>query len=139
MKNYTNEELCKLISQPCLLTAKAEYFKRIKFTDECLSHKLVLHVPTKKYENGKFVDVNGKLFIEIMSQFLEADNYYIAEAAGYYQGRSYTEKLVTIFLNDEQYANVDYSFRHTIVKCHLAMRQEAYAYELDDKLYVVRI
>lgn len=139
MKNYTNEELCKLISQPCLLTAKAEYFKRIKFTDECLSHKLVLHVPTKKYENGKFVDINYKLFMDVMTQYLEADSYYIADAVGHYQGRAYPEKLVTLFLKEEQCARVDYYFRHTIVKCHLALQQKAYAYELDDKLYVVSL
>lgn len=139
MKNYTNEELCSLIAQPCMNTIKAEYYRRIKFTEEELEHKLVLHVPTQKYVNDKLVAIEYKGFIDFIIKGLEVTGFYITPALGSYKGRVYPEKLVTAFVNNEMLNQVDYYFRHAVVKFHLNMRQEAYAYELDGKLHVVSL
>lgn len=139
MKNYTNEELCYLISQPCNNTAKAEYFKRIKFRDEYLEHKLVLHVPTKKLAENELVDVDYKKFIEAIIKGLAVAGCTFTQVTGYYKRRVYPEMLVTIFLNNEQLSRVDYWFRHAMVKCHLEMQQEAYAYELDGKMHILSL
>ncbi len=138
MKKYTNEELCYLISKPCNNTAKAEYFKRIKFTSECLAHKFVLHVPAKNLVNDKMVDAECDKFIDVVVKSLGINSFYITQAFGVYNGMMYSEWLVTAFVNNELVERIDDSFRHAIVKCHLDMQQESYAYELDDKLNVVR-
>lgn len=139
MQNYTNEELCYLISCPCNNTAKAEYYKQIKFEEEELEHQLVLHIPTRKYVKDRFVEVDGDQFVKTMLEGLGATSYYVTKALGSYKGRVYPEKLVTIFLKAAAAERVDYWFKHAIVKCHLNLRQEAYAYELDGKLKVVKI
>ena len=98
--------------------------------------KFVLHIPCKKYVDGKLVDNAYKKFIEAMAQKLAdigVHGWYMLDAQGYYKRRMYDEKLMVIFHDGYEVAN---AFRQTCREFDKELGQEVYAYEKDNELIV---
>ena len=98
--------------------------------------KFILHIPCKKYFDGRLVDNDYKKFIDTMAQKLadiDMHGWYILDARGYYKGRMYDEKLMVVFYDGDEVAEL---FKQVCRELDKDLGQEAYAYEKDNELIV---
>lgn len=98
--------------------------------------KFILHIPCKKYVDGKLVDNGYEKFIDAMVMNLKVigvHGLYIVDAKGYYMGRTYDEKLMVVFRSGDEVAE---AFRKACREFDKELGQEAYAYEKDNELIV---
>lgn len=103
-----------------------------------LKRKAVLHIPQMALENGELVDIDlAGALEELLANLAEAGvtSLYQTQATGYYNGRSYPEALFTIFGVAETTAAV-HIFTAWNKEYKGILKQEAFAYELDDRLFV---
>lgn len=103
-----------------------------------LKRKAVLHIPQMAWENGELVDIDlAGALEELLENLAEAGvtSLYQTQATGYYKGRSYPEMLFTVFGIAETTAAV-HIFEAWNKKHKGILKQEAFAYELDERLFV---
>lgn len=101
--------------------------------------KFILHIPCKKYVDGKLVDNGYEKFIDTMYDTLGimgTKGLYMVDAKGYYIGRTYDEKLMVVFRSGDEVAE---AFRKACREFDKELGQEAYAYEKDNELVVFTV
>ncbi len=94
-------------------------------------HKLVFHIPCCTCKNGVLQPVPWQQVIDKFAQelYLHTDGFFVTDAIGYYKGRSYAEKLLTVYC-DSSTVTADF------LRIARVLEQEAYAYEIDDRLVI---
>ena len=102
-----------------------------------LKHKLVCHIPGMAWCGGSLETLPlDRLLQELANEFEQsgASGLYVMDAAGYYKGRSYPEKLVTVYCDDAgKYAE---AFVNWFRGNNETLKQEALAYEMDGALRI---
>ena len=102
-----------------------------------LEHKLVFHIPELAAADGKLFSVPADALIKALAEELQRAgvlSFYTISAAGFYNGRSYPEKLITVFCRDDP-APLQDMFRRWFRAHNDELRQEALAFETDGVLY----
>lgn len=107
--------------------------------ERILCEKLVLHLPRVFWDGEALLPAEyGPAEAELLAA-MEAEGLggYVTEAEGHYGGRTYPERLLTIFCADAaQAVRMIGTFRAAAAKHQAELRQEAYAYELGGELHV---
>ena len=103
-------------------------------------NKHILHIPLSRFVNGELemLDIDD-LLEELFRKLEEKDieGFYITRATGFYRSRSYPELLLTVYSNRTNIVEAIFEewFRaHNGVLC-----QEAFSYEANDRLHVIRL
>ncbi len=103
------------------------------------SEKLTLHIPHYKWD-GKLIPIDYLYFTQkIIGRLAEIgiDGCYSVAVTGYYKGRSYDEDLLTVYCKNDQVDKAVNIFRQSYGDTNDTMQQECFAYEYNDKMYVV--
>ncbi len=102
-------------------------------------HKVSLHVPHYAWD-GRLKPINYKWFkYELVGALSDIgiDSCFSVAADGYYKGRGFEEEIITVFCNNAE--EVVKVMTETFKACNRVLHQEAFAYELDGRLYVVSL
>ena len=106
-----------------------------------MNHKLTFHIPHVAFENNQYTTIPYEDFEITFGEKLKEigiEGYHIISAIGFYKGRKYSQDLLSIFCTFEQQKYVIEAFKTLIVNYHQEMNQEAYAYEHDGVLSVIK-
>lgn len=101
-----------------------------------LVNKISFHIPGFKYVDGKMLNIYIDDFKEALAKELaciSVEAFFSEKAIGYYKGREYPQEIITVFYNDEDVLGC---FIKVVFKMREALRQEAFAYELNGTMYV---
>ena len=101
-----------------------------------LTNKISFHIPGFKYIEGKMLNIYQDDFKAALNKELEKvgiEAFYAEKAVGYYKGREYPQEIITVFFNKEDVLDC---FARTVYSMRDSLKQEAYAYELNGKMYV---
>lgn len=102
-----------------------------------LDCKYVLHIPLSRWENDglKSLDVDDQIKDLINQLELNGfDSFYITKVESYYKSRKYDELLITIFAGTEE--SPQEIFKDWFSNNNDVLGQEAFAYELNNKLFI---
>ncbi len=102
-----------------------------------LPHKLVFHIPELALVNDTITPVSiDELLAGLADELQQAGvlSFYTINATGFYKGRSYPERLITLFWKDDP-APMQELFRRWFRENNDQLQQEAFAFELDGVLY----
>ena len=102
-----------------------------------LDCRYVLHIPLSRWENGKIMPLDMDEPISELMELLEDkgfDSFYVTKVEGHYKSRKYDELLVTIFADDDDSPIA--IFRQWFSKNNGKLRQEAFAYEFNNRMIV---
>lgn len=103
-----------------------------------LDQKYVLHLPVHKLENEKVTKININKVLDDLVTRLNKNQYhsfYITNVNGHYKSRSFDEILITIFTTKDK-ITPDKIFRKWFKENNHILKQESYAYEYNNTLYV---
>jgi len=104
------------------------------------SNKLVLHIPDAAWIDNKLENIDSEIFLETICKKLmgiDVNSWYVTSVTGYYKGRKFDEKLLTVFCGTTvEYAIIDI-FEETYKELNDVMHQESFAYELNGILCIV--
>lgn len=107
-----------------------------------LTEKLVFHVPVFCFKDGELLTVNTEGFDKQLSSFLVdagIDSWYTTTCTGHYAGRSYGQRLWTVFCTSEQAEKAIAAFRTAFEQHNSELMQEAYAYEHNGQMTVISL
>lgn len=112
-----------------------------------LDKKYVFHVPLYKYENKELVSIEIKDILDDLVNQLNQKGYdslYIMKVKGYYKSRGFDELLLTIFISEEQLKRQNQDSPEIVFKNWFKinnniLRQEALAYECNNKMFICEI
>lgn len=95
-----------------------------------MMHKLVFHIPCCTYKDGALQPAPWQQVIDDFAKVLYeyTDGFCVVDAVGYYKGRSYAEKLLTVYCDMAVVAD--------FLRIAAVLEQEAYAYEIDGRLVI---
>ncbi|MBR0270694.1 MAG: hypothetical protein IJQ68_01695 [Methanobrevibacter sp.] len=102
-----------------------------------LNKKYVFHIPQYKFENDKLIAIDTEKLIEEFISTLNENGYtstYLSDVKSYYKNKSYTETLITLFTTQEN--EPEKLFRQFFHKNNSILKQEAFAYECEDKMFI---
>ena len=102
-----------------------------------LNKKYIFHIPQYKYENNELISIDTENIIEEFIAILNENGYtsaYLTQAKSYYKNRSYTETLITLFTSQEN--RPEELFRQFFRKNNDILKQEAFAYECKDEMFI---
>ena len=105
-----------------------------------LKNKYVLHVPLSRFVNGEMEmigidDLLDELFRKLEENGLEG--FYTTRATGFYRSRSYPELLIIVYSNEKE--TVEEIFEEWFHAHNDELGQEAFSYEANDRLHVIRL
>lgn len=103
-----------------------------------LPHKLVFHIPQKALVHGVALEIPfSELFPNLVTALYAAglSGFYVVDGVGFYKGRTYPEKLVTVFCGDTMEA-VESAYQDWFQRFNDVLQQEAFAYEVDGELVI---
>ena len=107
-----------------------------------IPHKLVFHVPLKAWVDGFMVDIPAhsrmEEFIDDLAGIGITSLYYIENCVGVYNDRTYPEALITLFCDADHAPTAVVLFEAWAAKNNDDLKQEAYAYEKDGEMTVIR-
>lgn len=107
-----------------------------------LNNKYVLHIPTSKHVNITDKTIISHDYINILKDELYKNGYsslYVTQAEGHYKKRKFDEILITIYAPKNQSTQPHIIFRQWFKKYNHIFKQESYAYELNNKLYIEKL
>lgn len=107
-----------------------------------MNHKLTFHIPHVAFENNQYTNIPYEDFEITFGEKLTAigiEGYNIISATGFYKGRKYPQDLLSVFCTFEQQKDVISAFKNTLTNYHHKMKQEAYAYEHDGVLSIIKL
>lgn len=102
------------------------------------NNKIILHIPEQAWINDKLQDIPIRKLIDILTVRLQDagfHSFYITRVKSFYKGRSYPEKLITLYCADE-YEKVIDIFSDWFIENNNLLRQEAFAYEYNNSLCI---
>ena len=102
-----------------------------------LLHKLVFHIPELALVDGEPFSIHlDPLLSKLANGLQEAGvlSFYTINATGFYKGRSYPEKLITLFCQDDP-APIIEVYTRWFRENNGELQQEAFAYEADGVLF----
>ena len=106
-----------------------------------LTHKLVFHIPQKALVHGVALEIPfSALFPNLVTALYDAgvSGFYVVDGVGFYEGRTYPEKLVTVFCEDAP-EDVEKAYRDWFRHFNDVLQQEAFAYEVDGVLHIEKL
>lgn len=101
-------------------------------------HKIILHIPQQAFVNGKLIDLNlTEKIANLIEKIISAGvaSFYQTQVTGFYKGRSYPQLLLTMYGGAEIFRSAEIFYKWNEENKN-ALQQEAFAYELDGKLFV---
>ena len=107
-----------------------------------MNHKLTFHIPHIAFENNQYTNIPYEDFENAFGEKLMEigiEGYHIISAIGFYKGRKYPQDLLSVFCTFEQQKVVISAFKNTLTNYHHKMKQEAYAYEYDGVLSIIKL
>lgn len=112
-----------------------------------LDEKYIFHIPLYKYENNELVKINITDILDDLINQLNQEGYdslYIMKVKGYYKSRGFDELLLTIFISEEQLKRQNQDSPEIVFKDWFKinnniLRQEALAYECNNKMFICEI
>ena len=107
-----------------------------------IPHKLVFHVPLKAWADGRLIDIPARDRADQLAEDLEGigvSSFYITTCEGVYSGRKYPEMLITAFCDDDHAPVAATLFEAWAAQNNDDLRQEAYAYEKDGEMTVIKL
>lgn len=108
-----------------------------------LDKKYVLHIPFHKFENDKITKINMKNLIDDLIKQLNNNGYisfYMTKVNGYYKNRCFDEMLITIFASSDSKQKLpDEIFSKWFKENNNTLKQESFAYEYNNKMYIEEI
>jgi len=105
-----------------------------------LENKYVLHIPLSRFVNGEMEMLDIDNLLEELFRKLEEngiEGFYTTRTTGFYRSRRYPELLLTVYSNRTSIVEVifeEWFQTHNKVLC-----QEAFSYEANDRLHVIRL
>ena len=105
-----------------------------------LTEKYVLHIPLSKCEDDMVVDLNMDEILEDLISQLDMkgfDSFYITKVQSHYKSRIFDEVLITIFTDSGR--DLVGLFRNWFLKNNNVLRQEAFAYERNNRLVIEKL
>lgn len=108
-----------------------------------LNNKYVLHIPTFKHINIDDKNIISPDYINILKDELSKNEYssmYVTKAQGHYKKRTFDEILITIYAPEKTSTpQPDDIFKKWFKEYNHLFKQESFAYELNDKLYIEKL
>lgn len=107
-----------------------------------LNTKYVLHIPTHKFENERVTRINMEKVIADLEKRLNQNDFhsfYKIEVEGHYKRRSFDEVLITIFTSDITQPQPDEIFSQWFKDNNYELKQESFAYEKNNELYIEKL
>ena len=103
-----------------------------------LTEKLVFHIPEKAWCVDHFEDINAEEVVSLAGALEKAgmNSFYTQKVTGYCNGRSYPQRLITVFCEDGQSAVLAGLFEDWFRTHNVELRQEAFSYEWNGTLCV---
>ena len=108
----------------------------VNITMKTLTNQISFHIPGFKYIEGKMLNIYLDDFKALLNSELKKvgiEAFYAEKAVGYYKGREYQQEIITVFFNKEDVLGC---FARTVYSMRDSLNQEAYAYELNGKMYI---
>ena len=102
-----------------------------------LNCKYVLHIPLSRWENGSLIPLDVDELLDELILNLEVkgfDSFYLTKVESYYKSRKFNELLLTIFAGDGDAPHE--IFKEWFLRHNDILAQEAFAYELNNKLII---
>jgi len=101
-----------------------------------LDKKYVFHIPLYKYAGGELISIEIDDLLDDLIEKLGFESLYMTKVKSVYRKRVYDEILITIFTSKGSPEEVfEKWFRYN----NENLGQEAFAYELDGKMYVKKL
>ena len=101
-----------------------------------LTNQISFHIPGFKYIEGKMLNIYLDDFKALLNSELKKigiEAFYAEKAVGYYKGREYPQEIISVFFDKEDVLGC---FARTVYSMRDSLNQEAYAYELNGKMYI---
>ena len=108
----------------------------VNITMKTLINRISFHIPGFKYIEGKMLNIYLDDFKAVLNKELEkvgVEAFYAEKAVGYYKGREYPQEIISVFFDKEDVLGC---FARTVYSMRDSLNQEAYAYELNGKMYI---
>ena len=102
-----------------------------------LDKKYVFHIPLFKFEEGKLIELEIEDTLEDLIDSFGSQGLYVSMVKSHYGKRIYDELLVTLFTSSDD--NPEEVFKRWFMANNCILRQEAFAYELDGKMYICEL
>ena len=107
-----------------------------------LDKRYVFHIPSFKFVNCTLVPISIEDSINQIIDELAKNGYdslYITHAKGYYRTRCFDEILITLFTSDENKKLPEVIFKEWFLKNNNILKQEAFAYEINNEMFIEEI
>lgn len=105
-----------------------------------LNKKYVFHIPLFKFSNNKLIQIEiNDILDDLISQLNDNgfENLYMTKVKGHYKSRSFDELLITLFTHDSQSPEI--IFKKWFEKNNNILKQEEYAYECNNSMYIKKL
>ena len=96
--------------------------------------KYVFHVPIFKFEDGVLIELDIDEMLDELIEELDARSLYISKVKSVYRKRIYDELLITLFTTSDEHP--EEVFERWFRKNNDRLAQEAFAFEMDGKMYI---
>lgn len=104
-----------------------------------LTNKIILHIPEYFHDENGLVPVPNIIFNKLYSRLQMSDyDFYITTAETYYKNRTYTTKLITTYVKENNCEPITI-FREWFNENNDELHQESLAYEYNNKLIIEEI
>lgn len=103
-------------------------------------NKHILHIPLSRFVNGEMEMLDIDDLLEVLFDKLEEngiEGFYTTRATGFYRSRRYPELLLTVYSN--RAGIVEEIFEEWFQTHNKVLCQEAFSYEANDRLHVIRL
>ncbi len=108
-----------------------------------LEDKYVFHIPMHKFENERVTRINMEKVIDDLIRILNEsgyDSFYSTKVTGHYKDRSFDEVLITVFSSSSSNRHSpDVLFSKWFKDNNGELRQEAFAYEYNNRVYIEKL
>lgn len=101
-----------------------------------LDKKYIFHIPKYKFEDNKLTPIDTNLLNEFITKLNENgySSAYLTDVKSYYKNRTYDEILITLFTSSKN--NPEKIFRKFFTENNSILKQEAFAYECDNRMFI---
>ena len=102
-----------------------------------LDRKYVFHVPIFKFEDGMLIELEIEDILDELIEELDARSLYISKVKSVYRKRIYDELLITLFTTSD--GHPEEVFERWFRANNDILAQEAFAFEMDGRMFIGRL